>query len=32
MIHGDDWKTGYMKEFRKNCLKVLDLMVENSLK
>ena len=24
MIHGDDWKTGYMKEFRKNCLKVLD--------
>ncbi len=23
MIHGDDWKTGYMKEFRDNCIKVL---------
>ena len=22
MIHGDDWKTGYMKEFRDNCIKV----------
>ena len=21
MIHGDDWKSGYMKEFRKNCSK-----------
>ena len=24
MVHGDDWKVGYMKEFRKNCLKVLN--------
>lgn len=23
MIHGDDWKSGYMKEFRKNCIKEL---------
>ena len=25
MIHGDDWKSGYMKEFRKNCLKELKI-------
>ena len=24
MIHGDDWKKGYMSEFRKNCIKVLN--------
>ena len=24
MIHGDDWKTGYMKEIRKNCIKALN--------
>ena len=24
MIHGDDWKVGYMKEFRKNCIKALN--------
>lgn len=23
MIHGDDWKEGYMKEIRKNCIKTL---------
>ncbi len=23
MIHGDDWRSGYMKEFRKNCIKEL---------
>ncbi len=25
MIHGDDWKSGYMREFRKNCLKELKI-------
>ena len=23
MIHGDDWKTGYMKQFRRNCIQAL---------
>lgn len=24
MIHGDDWKTGYMSNIRKNCIKALE--------
>ena len=24
VVHGDDWKTGYMKEIRKNCIKALN--------
>jgi len=24
MIHGDDWKKGYMSQYRKNCIKVLN--------